>query len=303
MDRNILVLGGAGFIGTNLCNKLVDSNKVISVDVRKSPKLNSEVIQFEKSFSEIDEINSIINNYHITHVIHCISTLLPRSTLEDFYRDNNLVYNNTVSLLDSCVNKNINFIFLSSGGVLYENSDLSHKENDALNPLSFYALSKLNIENLIHYYGSKYNLNYLIIRPSNPYGFGQRIDGKQGLISTILGKVLNDETLEIWGDGEDVRDYLFIDDFVIAVDKLIKREIMNTCVNIGSGVGYSVNEVIQIVEKCIGKKINVKYTNNILAVKKNVLDITYLKQLIDFTPENLAMGVKIFYEKLKDDKQ
>ena len=90
MDRNILVLGGAGFIGTNLCNKLVDSNKVISVDVRKSPKLNSEVIQFEKSFSEIDEINSIINNYHITHVIHCISTLLPRSTLEDFYRDNNL---------------------------------------------------------------------------------------------------------------------------------------------------------------------------------------------------------------------
>lgn len=298
--NNILVLGGSGFLGRNIANILSDTYKISSYDLVLSSFLNSNIKQYSGTLSEIDKLENCIIQDKITTIIHCVSSLVPTSDKDAFLIDIQKTYICTDEIIQLCIKYNVKLIFLSSGGVLYKESNKCHCENDPLNPLSYYAVSKLNIETLIHFYHNKSNLNYLILRPSNPYGIGQNMYGKQGLIATIFGKIIKNEPIEVWGDGSAIRDYLFIEDFKNVIYKLISNNVNNTTVNIGSGVGTSINEILYTVEKILDKKLNVNYLpSKTLAVKNNILNISYLQSLIDFKPVPIYEGIKQYYEELK----
>lgn len=299
MKESVLILGGAGFIGSNLCNSLISDYDIISLDFQKSSRINQNVQQYEYSMKQIDEIEKLIISNNIRTIIHCISSVIPSSNVEQYLNDIKNIYMNTIRILEICVKYNVKFVFLSSGGVIYENSSRAHKETDNVLPLSFYAVSKLNMEQAILFYHNKFNLKYIILRPSNPYGFGQKMDGKQGVISTLIKKTINNETFEIWGDGNSVRDYIYIKDFAFIVLSLLKKNICNTIINIGSGIGTSVFELIEIIEKISSKKISIrKNIDADLPIKNNVLDISYLLSIIDFTPTKIEDGICSFYKEL-----
>lgn len=299
MNDCIMIIGGAGFIGRNLCNCLSAFYEVVSVDLAKSDLINENVFQYQCELTDSINIKRILIEKKVSKIIHCVSSLIPTSNIDAYVNDLRQTYFGTLELLEYCSHSSIQFIFLSSGGVIYENSINKHKETDILKPLSFYGLSKLNIENLIRFYHEKNGLDFLILRPSNPYGFGQRTDGKQGLIATIIGKVLNNEPLEIWGDGKAIRDYIYIDDFVNIIALLIKKNIKNTEINVGSGIGSSVLDVIKIVENMTHFSISKKFRANAsLDVKNNVLDISKLLSYINYDFTTLDEGIKLFYERI-----
>jgi UDP-glucose 4-epimerase len=191
----------------------------------------------------------------------------------------------------------VRLIYFSSGGTIYgAKKDAFFSERSLLAPISYYGQSKLLIEESIKFENRRSGLNYLILRPSNPYGIGQAIHAKQGLIAASIGNILNNKKITIWGDGSVVRDYIYIDDLIDAIVSIIKSGGDNEIYNIGSGKGYSINEVIDTLTKCIAKKIEVEYVDaRSVDVPSVVLDTSKLHTI--FKPNYLSLeeGIKTFF--------
>ena len=152
-------------------------------------------------------------------------------------------------------------------------------------------------ENNILFEHRTQNLRYLIVRPSNPYGHGQALNGKQGIIAVAIGKLLNEDAIEIWGDGSSVRDYIYIDDLADAFCKLLEKDVENTIVNIGSGEGYSVNDIMDKLKEVSSKPIKIEYKPARNAdVSTMILSVDKLRSLIDLKLTPLTEGMRIFYD-------
>ena len=146
-------------------------------------------------------------------------------------------------------------------------------------------------------------LNNLIVRPANPYGHGQNLFGKQGLVAVAIGKILKDEPVEVWGDGSAVRDYIYIDDLAEIFRQLISNDVHNVTLNIGSGRGYSVNDVLAFLKIVSQKDFRIEYKNpRPVDVSNMVLNVSLLIKYvnIEFTP--FMDGITAFYkESLKQE--
>ena len=300
---NILILGGTGFLGRNLANELSRFHSVYSVGYDKTNKQTDRCFMSAK-LSDTEEIISFIKANKIALVMHLVSTLLPSSNASDYVSDLQDVYIPTLKLLEYCAENHIRFLYFSSGGAVYGTGDGCFSEKKECKPISYYGLSKLNIENAIHFYHSTYGLEYLIVRPSNPYGHGQNIYGKQGLIAVLMGKVLQQKSIEIWGDGTAIKDFIYIDDFVFYVKALLENECAwNETYNIGSGVGTSVNEVLTIF-KNIG--ISLPKIHRIASRKSDVsrmiLDCKKINTLFSHECNTIEEGILQFFDFLKEGK-
>ena len=167
-------------------------------------------------------------------------------------------------------------------------------------------MTKLLLENNILFEHRTQGLQYLIVRPSNPYGHGQALNGKQGFIAVALGKILSGSSIEIWGDGSVVRDYIYIDDFARIFEQLLKKNVLNTIVNIGSGNGYSVNQIVDTLKKIVDEPVKVEYKHaRSVDVSTMILSIERMKQYVDYELTSLDDGIRIFYQeakKMRDDK-
>lgn len=293
---SILLIGGNGFLGRNLARTLLQNGNKVFIFDRGINNVNNSIYEIEGNLNDLDKIKSIIMNNKIDILIHLVSSLLPGSSDEEYLSDLVNVQIPTVSLLRICSENRIKFIYLSSGGTVYGTKNGKLSEINKLEPISYYGLSKVNIEQLIQFHNSKYGLQYLILRPSNPFGHGQRLDGKQGLIAVLIGKIIKKERLTVFGDGTNIRDYIYIDDFVFYVTKLIEKNITNKIINIGSGVGYSVNQIISKVESIAGTKIEIeRKMNRSDDVKEIVLDISVLNNIIPYEQITIEDGIKKFY--------
>lgn len=300
-----LILGGAGFIGLNLAEEFINNNKEIIIFDRKEADFNCflrrrngiKIIKGE--IQDVELMEDIFKKHKIDTVIHLVSSLLPASTKQDFYREVSEIINPTFKIIDLIAKYQIdNFIFFSSGGTVYGEEKEENFETDSLKPITYYGISKIMIEDYIKLINRINELNYLIIRPSNPYGKHQNLNSKQGFISVALGKALKEQKIEIWGDGQVVRDYIYISDLCKAVYKLLENNIKNKVFNIGSGRGVNLIEVLKILEDKLDKKIDVVFKEaREVDVKKAILNIDKIKKDIDYNPMSLDKGIETF---LKD---
>ena len=173
-------------------------------------------------------------------------------------------------------------------------------ETDAMAPISYYGWSKQMMENSIHYVHRTTGLKYLILRPSNPYGHGQNIHARQGLIAVALGKIFAGEPITVWGDGSNVRDYIYIDDLCKAVVQLIEKDVHNTTINIGSGEGVSINDIIRVLKEVVDEEVKVDYLPARSAdVAHMILDTSRLKKYVNMNFTSLHEGITKFYQELK----
>ena len=290
MKHNILFLGGAGFIGSNLIRTLITRSDDVKLYVLEPSFANisrldgMEVQVFRGTLLDIDFVQSIIEANHIDTVVHLVATIIPGSTFE------------------YCAQKDIKFVYFSSGGTVYGNrTDMTpFKETDPMAPISYYGWSKQMMENSILYVHRTAGLKYLIVRPSNPYGHGQNIHAKQGLIAVALGKILAGEPIVVWGDGSNVRDYIYIDDLCEVLCLLLEKDVCNTTLNIGSGVGASINDIIQVLRDVVSEEVQVEYQPaRKVDVAHMILDNSKLRKYVDveFTP--LKKGIALFYREIK----
>lgn len=302
--NNIFFIGGAGFIGSNLIKQFIDNkqwNIVVletsTVKISKLQQFENDIIIVRGNIIDYDLINSILLNHKINILVHLVSTLIPGSSYANYMKEFEDVIFPTFRLINLCAEKKVKFIYFSSGGTIYgNNSNKKLIESDQREPISYYGLSKLIIEDNILVEHRRSNLKYLIIRPSNPYGMGQSIYGNQGLIAVAIGKIIANEPLIVWGDGSSIRDYIFIDDLVKNTFELIQMEIENEIINIGSGIGYSINDILSFIKNITKEKLIVKYDSSRLADVNNVvLDITKLKSIVNHNNTPIEEGIMKFY--------
>jgi len=173
------------------------------------------------------------------------------------------------------------FVFFSSGGTIYGNTDLPISEDHPIAPMSLYARSKAGIEDLIR----KSDLPYLILRLSNPYGGYQIAEKKQGVIPILIRRALRNEPFEMYVSGDSVRDYFYISDLGQAVTGLLECGAVNDTVNVGSGQGTSLHEIIRLVQEATGETVSIiQKASEMPVVQSIVLNIDKLKRLTGYEP-------------------
>jgi len=257
-----LVLGGKGFLGSHLVDALLQQGyRVRSFDRAKTvsgPKQTSTasgIELVEGNFGNDSDLAAAVAGCDVC--FHLISTTLPKSSNTDpvFDIETNLV--GTIRLLNHAVRSGLRkLVFVSSGGTVYGRTQaLPLDENHPTNPMSSYGIVKLSIEKYLELYRLLHGLEYSVVRLSNPYGERQRTDASQGAVAVFLGKVLKGEPLEIWGDGSVVRDYIYVSDVTRALVAAAGYSGEDRVLNIGSGQGTSLNELIAAISRATGKEV------------------------------------------------
>lgn len=304
---NILVLGGNGFIGSHLVDRLLLEGHRIRV-------FDKNVEHYRKALFGVDYRLGEFGNrgllsealLDIDIVVHLINTTLPKTSNDDpvFDVQSNVI--ETLFLLEQCIEHKIKkVIFISSGGTVYGIPEMMPvNEENQTNPICSYGICKLAIEKYLDLFNKLYNLNYVIIRPSNAYGSRQNPLGIQGVVSVFLWKILRNEPIQIWGDGEVIRDFIYIGDLVEAVYKTIILETTSRIFNIGSGEGNSLNKLLSIMRDVAGREVPVTYTSSrAYDVPKIFLDINRAKTQLNWTPTTtIERGIQYTWDFVKQLK-
>ena len=194
-------------------------------------------------------------------------------------------------------------LFVSSGGTIYGSpTTLPIIEASPTDPVCSYGITKLTIEKYLALFNRLYGLDYTIVRPSNAYGIRQNPNGIQGAISVFLGKVAGNEPIAIWGDGEVVRDYIYIEDLVDGMHKAATTTTTERIFNLGSGTGHSLNQIIETIRSLTGKDVRVDYKEKrVFDVPEIYLDITRARKLLCWAPAtSLEIGINKTWEFIRD---
>ena len=306
----ILFIGGAGFIGSNLVKRFCKSGsfKVTVIEPETASVMRLDGLQVEivrASLANVEAVEQIIANKRIDTVVHLVSTLIPGSGYEDFKRELTDMVFPSIRIMEYCARFDIKFVYFSSGGTVYGNRTTMQPfvETDDMAPISYYGWSKQMMENSILFKNRTERLRYLIVRPSNPYGHGQNLYGRQGLVAVAIGKILNGQPVEVWGDGSAIRDYIYIDDLAEVFFQLIDNNVSNETVNIGSGRGYSVNDVLAFLKIISKVDFKIKYENaRPMDVSNMVLDTEKMHKFTNVELTPMLEGVSMFYEESKKNQ-
>jgi len=291
----ILVTGGAGFIGSHVVDEYIDEgHEVIVLDDLSTGKI--ENVNKRANFHKIDirdkgKVEKLFQEERFELVNHHAAQIDVRGSVRDPEFDASVNILGTLNLLQSCIKYRVNrFIFISSGGVIYGEPNIEElplSEEAPKRPISPYGVSKLAIEHYLYYYKVNYGLNYIVLRYGNVYGPRQDPRGEAGVIAIFSGKMLRGEQPTIFGDGEQRRDYIYIEDVLqanrLATDKLGAlnanvnvRSIDDLAFNIGTGKGTSVNALFTALKEILHFKGSPNYgaprageiRNNVLAIEK-----------------------------------
>jgi len=260
-----LVLGGGGFIGSHLSDELISNGyNVVVFDKLNFSKRNIAHIKSNISVIEGDfnnEVDIVKSLKDIDYVFHLVSSTLPVTSNKNPVYDVETNLISSLMLLDESLKNNVKkIIFISSGGTVYGfPKNIPIREDHPRQPICSYGIIKKTIEDYLYMYNRLYGLDYTVFRISNPYGERQNPLSIQGAIPVFLRKIVKDEQVEIWGDGSITRDYVYIKDIVKVLVTALKISSENKIFNLGSGVGRSLNELIEVMKKVTGKNINPKY--------------------------------------------
>jgi len=286
-----LILGGTGFIGLHLAELLLREGYRVRIFDRREPAPvvglagTGQMEVQTGDFLDKQAVRSAVSGCDV--VFHLVSTTLPKSSNTDvsFDVESNIV--GTLQLLDVARESGIRkIIFSSSGGTIYGVPQrLPIPETHESFPLVAYGISKLAIEKYLHLYKMLYGIPYVVLRIGNVFGERQRTDTSQGAIAVFLSRALAGGTVEIWGDGTTVRDYIYIQDVVQAFMLAMSFEGAPSVFNIGSGEGLSLNDVLVAIEELLGTPVARRYVaRRSFDVPANVLDISRAKELLGWTP-------------------
>lgn len=283
----VLVIGGNGFIGATLVRALRERGDTVAVLDRFPPRLDTDWTGVDYHLGDFHDpslLRKVLPG--MDTVYHLASSTIPSTADADPVSDiqGNLV--GTLALLATMRELGLRRIcYFSSGGTVYGNPDLIPvPESHALQPISSYGIVKVAIEQYLSMFQRQGWLDPVIIRPSNPYGPGQASGGVQGAIAVFLGRALAGTGVQIWGDGETVRDYIYIDDLI---ELTVRAAQSRHCAvfNAGSGSGVSLNVLCDSIRQVTGRELPVEYRpGRAFDVRAIVLDVARARHELGWSP-------------------
>jgi UDP-glucuronate 4-epimerase len=319
MTRSVLVTGAAGFIGSHLAERLVDSGyTVIGLDnfddyyPAAIKRTNISHLKGDSRFQLINGdirdtalLSNIFSRQRISCVFHLAARAGVRPSLEQplLYQDINIM--GTINLLQSCRNQSVeNFIFASSSSVYGINKQSPFSEESSINhPISPYAASKASAELFCNTYHHLYRFPVTILRLFTVYGPRQR---PEMAIHQFVRQIDSGGEVDVFGDGSSQRDYTYIDDVVDGFAAAMQYQ-GNSCqiFNLGGGKVVNLACLLEVIQKALNKKAHLKYTAEMPGdVPITMADISKAKNLLGYIPRvDIVEGVRRFVEWYQVNKE
>lgn len=259
----IAVLGARGFLGQRLLHSLSRAgHEVIAVSRGPEPAdlpAGTRYVQATIDDSAALEPVLAISDYAIDLAWDTTPGTSQRQPVLEVSA-NVLPHARLIEMLQRC--ERCRFVFISTGGALYAGSDTLLDESSPLAPRSYYGAAKCAVEQMLHAYQAQTGHTALVVRPPNVYGPGQIPKRQFGIVPTLMRCAITGSEFEIWGDGEAIRDYLFIEDFERFIDSLVTRNSAETgfeCFNAGGGAPLSINELCNAVERVAERRVRRRF--------------------------------------------
>lgn len=292
----VMVLGGSGFIGNAVCQSLADAgHRVISFDVEHPANCDKRISYITGDFFDYRAL--IESAKRVNCVIHGVSTVNPGNSNVKIEAGYSKDLMQSIRLLEYCAETGKRVIFLSSGGTVYGRATVVPTPEDTpLNPINHYGAVKACIENAMCAFSIQNHAAMLVARISNPYGPGQDYRRGVGFIDAAVRRALAGETIEIWGDGQTIRDYIHISDVARILTALVTYEGDQRVFNIGTGVGSSQIEVLSILQN-MGLSPCVKFLpGRTVDIPISILNNSRILPLVQNGFISLESGVKDYVD-------
>lgn len=294
----ILVSGGAGFIGSNLVDKLIElGHQVVVIDSLFSGKkeyLNPSAVFYHLDISSA-EVSAVFAKEKFDYVYHLAAQIDVRKSVEDPAFDNQVNILGALNILANCQKNGVKKImFASSGGAIYGfPKEVPTPETYPPYPVSPYGINKLSFEKYLNYYYRVLGQEYVALRLANVYGPRQYKGGEAGVVSIFVDNAVKNKKSCIYGDGFQTRDYVYVEDvvnaFVLAMSDGIIGEF-----NIGTGVEKNLLDIILAIETALGQKVEVEYLEPKMGEeRRSCLDFSRAQSAFGWKPQiDFTQGIK-----------
>lgn len=296
MPRAVL-LGGSGFIGQHLVRALRGKAETVVYDLREPP-FEKPDLYLAGDMDDIQKIAGVIKSGD--KVFHLVHSTIPSESNQAPGEDLSLNLFRFIRLLEMLADRGIDrLIYSSSGGTVYgEPEEIPIPESSALRPVSGYGIVKMLMERYLRIFGLWRKLDYLIVRISNPYGPCQELSNRHGAVPALMRALRSSKPFGIFGDGETVRDYIYIEDVCSALAGLAVSEERNRAFNIGTGEGTSLNRLISEIERVSGLKLDrIHEPIRGSDLRRNVLAVSGINKATGWKPETtLEQGLRKTWE-------
>lgn len=292
----ILLTGASGFIGGKLLAALIEkygSNAVIALTSKKITGVNCLIY---KSFSDFGLGNDCFNE--ITHVIHA-GAFTPKDTNQanDIeYSFSNINYTNL--LLSYDFKKIIKIINLSTLDV-YAQTEEKLSENSKIEPISLYGSSKLYCEEMVKAFSAQRNISYMNLRIGHVYGPGEEKYKK--VLPIAIKNIIENNPVELWGDGSDLRSFIFIEDVIESILNSLEVSEENLDINVVSGNSVSIHDLLHKIIEVSGKQVQLHKRSSNHKKRDLVFDNSLLLKILLKEETDLMQGLKIEYDYIKNN--
>jgi len=299
----VLVTGGAGFIGSNTVDLLIQKGYSVAVvdNLSSGEKKN---LNPKANFHKVDitspSLEGVFAKEKPKQVIHLAAQIDVRRSIKEPSYDASVNVLGSINLLESCRKNRVKkIVYASSGGAVYGEPQYNPvDEKHQIRPICPYGASKYAVEKYVELYGVTHSLDYNIVRYGNVYGPRQDPLGEAGVVAIFTGLLSQGKQPVIWGDGAQTRDFGYVGDIAEANLTALECEGKARVYNIGSGLETSVNEITEELIKATGAKVTPKHADAVPGeVRKIYLNIGLAGRELKWRPKvDLARGIKATVE-------
>ena len=290
----ILVTGGAGFIGSHMVDIFIENNyKVIVADnlsTGRKENINTKAVFYNIDIKDYKALENIFKNNNIKYVIHLAAQVSVPHSMRDPINDANENIIASLNVFELSKKYNIKKIIVSSSAAVYGVPKyLPIDENHTVNPISYYGLSKITMEKYIELY----NIDYIICRFSNVYGPRQTPHGEAGVVSIFIDNFINNKEINIFGNGKQTRDFIYVKDIAKIFLELINKNVSRQILNISTNSAITINNLFENVVKISNKNIKANYLDVREGdIEHSILDNKKLLSLIDIDFIDIKKGLE-----------
>lgn len=287
--KKVLVTGGAGFIGSHLVDRLIHEGCSVSIiDNLSTGSLDN--VNKNAKFYEMDirdsEISKVFEAERPEYVFHHAAQRDVKKSLEDPVSDSDVNIIGTVNILENCRRYDVyKHIYPSSAAVYGMPEYLPLDELHSINPISYYGISKYTPEQYIKVYSDLYGMKYTIFRYANVYGIRQDPKGEGGVVAIFMERLMKGKIPVIYGDGEQTRDFIYVDDIVEANIKALCYG-DNETLNISTNIPVSINELYSLIKDMLEIEHDAEHAGERAGdIRYSCLDNSKAMKLLDWKPK------------------
>ena len=301
---NILVTGGAGFIGSHLVRHLLAKGENVTALDNLSTGL-AENLPPEAKLVEMDildeDLPKVVATGAFDAIVHLAAQTMVDTSIKNPLLDTRENLMGTVQVLEAARAANVKRVIFASTAAAYgdvKEDDLPVREAQPTEPMSFYGLSKLSVEKYLEMYRKIYGMEYVVLRFANVYGERQGDGGEGGVISIFAKAVAEGRDITIYGDGEQTRDFVYAGDIAEGILAALRTEEVNAAYNLSTQTETSLRELVSLLAEIRGREIVPKYgAEREGDIYKSMLSNSRARRGLDWQPATtLAEGLRRTYE-------